>query len=354
MVLNQDVSTTKPKKRLYYLDFIRALSTIVIIVCHFNNPYLVGKGFLGWNEPFGIYIGNFGVSLFLIISGAALTVTYSFPIRLGRFYRKRFLSIYPMFWIAWIIATLCSFALNQGMPLNAGKPESFIFTIFAMDGLAANFGLSTTYLLGEWFLGFIVLFYLIFPLLLWGVKKYPIITICLGLTVYGLTLIVLQQYPHSFPNTVLLPVRLPELLFGIYYATYVHRRPHPLWLIPSVAVLILSTAYPSFNEDIATTFVGIASFISLAIIAKYFNTRMVRPFVHQISKYSYAIFLVHHVVISRMFLWINIETFVSRIQIYMLFTFDFLLTMLLAVLLYKFHKKVMAFVDEIKNPIHVQ
>ena len=66
----------KPRKRLFYLDFIRAFSVLVIVLTHFNNPYLDKGGYLLTNTPFNIYVGALGVSQFLIISAAALTITY--------------------------------------------------------------------------------------------------------------------------------------------------------------------------------------------------------------------------------------------------------------------------------------
>lgn len=67
--------TRAKKPRLFYLDWIRAIAAILIVVTHFNNPYLEPMRFFV-NRPFGIYIGGLGVSLFLIISGAALMYNY--------------------------------------------------------------------------------------------------------------------------------------------------------------------------------------------------------------------------------------------------------------------------------------
>ena len=53
-----------------------------------NGTHLVSVADVHY-EPFGIYVGALGVSLFLIISGAALTLTYRRPINLKRFYWKR-------------------------------------------------------------------------------------------------------------------------------------------------------------------------------------------------------------------------------------------------------------------------
>lgn len=67
--------------RIFYLDFIRAIAVFMIILTHYNALYIymepqhLEKTILT-TYPFGIYIGNLGVALFFIISGAALMHTY--------------------------------------------------------------------------------------------------------------------------------------------------------------------------------------------------------------------------------------------------------------------------------------
>lgn len=293
--------TGAPRRtRLFYLDFIRALATLIIVLTHFNNPYLAEGGYLLTNMPFGIYVGGLGVSLFLAISGAALTYTYRRPYSLRTFYWKRAKGIYPMFWTAWIIAFIYLFISSGGIAPGNPPLRNFIFTILGMDGLAANFQIHTAYILGEWFLGFILIFYLVFPLLLWGVDEHPVITGILGGGIYLVSFFVFSHYP-GLPTAVLLSTRLPELLFGMYFTKYV-RRVHWTVIFPAGAILAVSAFYPNeIPEDIATTFVGISFFLLLVIIGRYICFQPVREFVSLISKYSYPIFLTHHVVIMVMY-----------------------------------------------------
>ena len=123
----------RKRTRIFYLDLVRALAALLIVLTHFNNPYLADGGYVLTNFPFGIYVGGLGVSLFLIISGAALTVTYRRPINLKRFYWKRCLNIYPMFWTAWILATLYFFVTTGGRPPNSAPTRSLIFTVLGLS-----------------------------------------------------------------------------------------------------------------------------------------------------------------------------------------------------------------------------
>ena len=91
-------TTPARRRRIFSLDLVRALATALIVLTHFNNPFLTDGRYLLTNQPFGIYVGAVGVSLFLIVSGASLAVTYKGDFSLRTFYWKRFKGIYPMFW----------------------------------------------------------------------------------------------------------------------------------------------------------------------------------------------------------------------------------------------------------------
>ena len=335
----------RKRTRIFYLDLVRALAALLIVLTHFNNPYLADGGYVLTNFPFGIYVGGLGVSLFLIISGAALTLTYRRPINLKRFYWKRFLNIYPMFWTAWILATLYFFVVTGGRPPNSAPTRSLIFTVLGVDGLVANFHVRTAYLLGEWFLGFILLYYLVFPLLLWAIDRYPIVTGAAILAAYAATVIVMQRYFAGYPSAMILTTRLPELAFGSYFVLY-GRRVHWATVIPAVAVLAISAMLPEeIPEDVATTLVGISAFLILVVVGRYVAIQPVRVLVDLIAKYSYPIFLVHHVVIMVLYEKINVAGFVP-VQRYTMLAATCVIVFGLSVALVRITDHVVAFVTK--------
>lgn len=331
------------RQRIFYLDFIRALAAILIIITHFNNPYLAGRPIF-LNQPFNIYIGGLGVSLFLIISGAALMYTYgdAEKLDLKKFYYKRFIGIYPMFWIAFIIANAFLFLRNGGHVLSAAPKWSIIFSILGIDGLIANTTFPTFYTLGEWFLGFIVLFYIIFPILRFGVKKYPIITATVLAVVY-LCMIVWEPKILGLPNDILLPTRLPELAFGMYFICYIKRVLVPLGVL-AVIFLIIQGCHPVLTGSLAVTFVGICVFLVLVWAAKLCDHQPVRVPVKSISRYSYAIFLVHHVIISQVFTIVN-PMGLSYMAEYVLFAVDCLIIFALSFALFRFEKGTIKYIQ---------
>lgn len=67
------------KQRLFYLDLIRAVALVCILVIHFNAAvtgyFTLPSKLFGSVLPFNIYLGDFGSSLFFMVSGAALQYT---------------------------------------------------------------------------------------------------------------------------------------------------------------------------------------------------------------------------------------------------------------------------------------
>jgi peptidoglycan/LPS O-acetylase OafA/YrhL len=343
-------SVVRPRRRrLFYLDFIRAFATILIVITHFNNPYLLGHPIFVYS-PFHIYVGSLGVSLFLIISGAALMYVHGDDERLNfkRFYFKRFKTIYPMFWIAFIFANAYLLLMGRGIVTSAAPRWRIIFSALGMDGLIASMQYQTFYTLGEWFLGFIIIFYVAFPLLRVGVNKKPVLTAVIVVALYTATLILPTPLPN-IPRSVLLTTRLPELTFGMYFIKYIKKVKWPV-LLASIALLVLQQATGFLNslqapgsEDFATTLVGIAAFAVLVWVAQYLDHRPVRVPVASIAKYSYSIFLVHHVVISEVFL--NVDyVHLNGMRAYLVFAATCLIIATLSVALFKLDKKTSAYV----------
>ena len=173
------------KQRLFYLDFIRAVALVCILVIHFNAAvtgyFTLPSKLFGSVLPFNIYLGDFGSSLFFMVSGAALQYTSPGqgrePLNLARFYQKRAKAVYPMFWLAWCIFFPIRFVTKPGY-YAAAKTPSILLTLLGLDNFAQAAGWVTMDFacVGEWFLGSILFLYLLFPLLRWGLRKQPLLT----------------------------------------------------------------------------------------------------------------------------------------------------------------------------------
>ena len=178
------------RERIFGFDFIRMIATLSIVLIHFNAIYIYASPqrmdlTVLTTRLSNIYLGGWGVSLFFILSGASLMYVYQEKLEIKEFYKKRFLSIYPMFWIAYFIVFLFQFYLYKGFTFSKAPIINFIFTIIGYDGNLMTV-IPTFYILGEWFLGCIISMYVIFPLLRKMVIKIPKVTlgIILGIFIF--------------------------------------------------------------------------------------------------------------------------------------------------------------------------
>ena len=332
------------KKRVFELDFIRAIAAVLIVITHFNARYM----FIGTEEAyskmvigidtFNLYIGALGVALFFIISGMALMMTYENGLSLKTFYQKRFWSIYPMFWIAYLAAFLhqfyCYRAINQGIP-----KQNIIFSVLGLDGYLLNCNVPVFYILGEWFLGFIIMFYILFPLLRWGVIKHPVVTAIITVGLYVLFNI---WYPLEVPSekSLFLFIRLPEIMFGMYFWRYI-KKVNKRMILVSLAVILANTVLkPQYSSNVQTTYIGIAAFIILFGLGKYAEkVNFISDAAETVSKYSYPVFLVHHYIIAYIMGKFDLNA-ITVLESYILFILICFVVAFFARLLYEANKRI--------------
>ena len=350
------------RERLFYLDFIRAIAAVSIVITHFNarflylNPPVLDKGVITTTVS-NVYIGDWGVSLFFIISGASLMYVYGEKCELKTFYKKRFLSIYPMFWMAYVLAFIY-FVLVDHVAPGGGLPKwKFIFSAFGFDGLLVANGYPTCYLLGEWFLGVIILVYLLFPLLRKLLNEKPVLLIILAVISYagGLVFCYCGSFPVSADTFIF--VKIPEVVLGMFCGKYVRKIDWKAALAAAI-VLVLNQILtpPLFSEvqvspviiDIRALYVGVSSFVVLAFLSGYLKNKVSERVCGVLSKYSYAVFLVHHVVIMEVTQRMDLMQ-ISRMGCYGLFAGICCIIACLAWVLYILHAEVMKRIIEFRN-----
>ena len=93
------------KQEIKSFHFIKAICAIGIIIFHFSC-YLENTNF----RPFYYFKnGNWGytfVTIFFIVSGGLLYHNYSDKMNIKTYYKKRWKSIFPMFYLAYIAVEL--------------------------------------------------------------------------------------------------------------------------------------------------------------------------------------------------------------------------------------------------------
>lgn len=295
------------KERLIYFDIIKFIAVICVFTVHFTRTleYFVGFDFkILPDQIFGMYLGAFGVTLFFITSGASLMYVYDEKLNLKDYFKKRFLGIYPLFWLTYTIAFMCNFYVNKGFDQTIPKWK-VIFSVLGFDGTAAFYG-TNFYQVGEWFLSVIILLYILFPLLRICIQKFPAIT-C-GMTILVYILIVQNYNPASkLPIDCLVFARIPEFVFGMVFIKYIKKVNLKLF-VPTLAIMLASmfVDVSKITNIYVVTVVGICSFCVFAYLFYRVKEGLFKKISIFISKYSYAIFLSHHfimVIFIRHFLY---------------------------------------------------
>ncbi len=141
------------RKRIFYLDFIRALAIILVILAHVTRAFFqnLPKGSFSMHfvAPF-IDFGVLGVPLFLMISGALLL---NRDYELGDFLKRRYIRVLVPF-LFWAIIFPVSRMLFEGQPATV---TNFISLYFDKD---------------FWFVWMILGVYLFIPIINSFIKEY--------------------------------------------------------------------------------------------------------------------------------------------------------------------------------------
>lgn len=324
----------KEKKRIVSMDLIRIFSCLCVITCHFNAclsglqngvfvyPNSVIPNFYFQNR---VYLGDIGTSLFFILSGASMMLSYR-PGNLKKYYAKRFLAIYPMFYAAYIAATVADFFIMKGFP--GGDWTLLLFSLLGFDGYFASLGFIgfNFYKLGEWFLGCILLLYLVFPLLYQGIDKKPALTVVLtlGLCICYRIWTHVQSVPFM-ANFFFL--RIPELLMGMLFIKYdIRNKPKLMFGIAGIAAVCGWLLRNHIMPLTLCVSICMLLFALLTWLGDKIKGNTVSQILFQLANLTYPVFLVHHWMISRLVRGFDLAGLSRRscyvfYAIYLLFSF---------------------------------
>ena len=293
----------KQNTRVFYMDFIRALSMLLIVLYHFNvEAILRVQSFsctpILYLNARGVNGGTLGVSLFFILSGAAQMLSSRRKQSLPAYYKKRFLSIYPAYWLVWAAGTVLTLALMpshyEGIPL-----WTVFLSLLGLDGYFYE-QIPNFYMTGEWFIGCILLLYLLFPWLKKAVEKAPLATAAGALLVWGI-LAALDPFAVQADHVFLM--RIPEFLFGMYLTRWLERPGLRAGLL-GAGVFLLFFLLPDFwgeAEIIRMALMGGGIYLFLAWTGSLLGKFRVSALFSWLSKYSYEWFLLHHMFFTFLF-----------------------------------------------------
>lgn len=306
------------KKRYDSIDIARLFATLGIVYFHMMWA-LVQNGIRQADATYKLYanhninLATVCVGIFFMISGFGLmqSASGSDVMDIKAYYFKRFKRVLMPYYLVTFIYFLVvkivfGMKISQIFPTNPPLP-SIIFTALGIDGYLSGFGIKTFSLgIGEWFLGPLIMMYVLFPLLRKLLLKNKWVSL-LGATVYFLVILTvydkLPMAAHMAGYTDFL-CKIYDFFVGMFLFTVIDRMPKkitlPVSLIGALS-LILSPHRLEINPTGLIFIQNIVIFVfilSLDIILEKVPKFM--KVVRTLGTYTYECFLVHHVIINPM------------------------------------------------------
>ncbi len=156
--------------RLVELDILKAMAILAIVVAHVLEM-VPAFASVSWLLTLSVWTGVTGLSIFFFTSGYSLMLkkpTFDRPGDVLIFLRKRFVRIYPLYWVALIVATIVIASGQSVKSLFALTDLTALQQLLTVSGLQILFYPKLVPYLGLlWFVSVIVIFYLSFPVLIY-------------------------------------------------------------------------------------------------------------------------------------------------------------------------------------------
>lgn len=277
-----------------YLDILRIIA--IFMVFHFHFTIVLEKQGLLYGFANGDW-GCVGTSLFFLISGNCLARNYGKDLNVKKFYIKRWLSIFPAFYLCYVLVLFGHTVLLQNHVLAGVAPWRMIFTVLGIDNYLNFLGIQNGALVGEWYTAIILCIYLLFPLLQFLYKKSKLVGSILVLALYVMNLIFTWG---PVPDDAHLITGVTMFWVGMmiyHFEEKLERMPWFIFIgIFLGAVTLLFAALPGpqlLRKNIMALFIFLLFMRLGSLLGKYGEIKPIRF----LSKIEYAIYLCHHTVL---------------------------------------------------------
>jgi peptidoglycan/LPS O-acetylase OafA/YrhL len=235
------------------LDGLRGIAILLVLLHNFDVLDLGGARALGSvlvKEFF--YVGWIGVQLFFVLSGFLITrgllVTQHQPDYFQRFFLKRVLRIFPLYYLALLVFLVLLPA--TGWVEQRAMQYSSLWLWTYLSNWTTPYEPTGGPLPHFWSLAVEEQFYLVWPLLLWKLRLRHIGWLCLGLTALS-PLLRLAMVQQGFPDEALYEFtfsRMDALTAGAALAAWDHGRAlhgatrWRAWHLQLLALVLLAAA----------------------------------------------------------------------------------------------------------------
>jgi peptidoglycan/LPS O-acetylase OafA/YrhL len=317
------------KRRIVHIDGLRGIAIFLVILYHFF-PQLFRGGFVG-------------VDVFFVISGYVihrhLTTLDRFDFR--EFYTRRAIRIFPSLLIIVLVVTILSqfFLLDypKRLLMNSVMASSVFLTNFYFFSTSNYFDLDSLAkpLLPLWSLAVEEQFYLLWPLLFWGLKRKFKSWLVLLIFISFVSALYLGSISQSY-NFYSLQTRFWEIAVGIFLsALKIKSTPRVVVLLRviliSLSLVFVATGIGSETwPNFATLVIVFATAIAIASPGAKLERILSRSEVVFLGRISFPLYLIHWPLLS-IYSSMN-PAYIPLVDKIVLIT----LSVLLAFLLYQF------------------
>lgn len=275
---------------------LKGFAILTIVLAHVAYALVSDSSFL---YPLSTMAGV-GVDLFLILSGyGVMTSALKKPLSVGAFYKKRLLNLYLPFWIclsAFFVLDYFWLNLNYGL----------VYVVKAFFGLFTQADLYLNVNAPFWYFSWIVMYYLLFPLLF--IKKAPWLS---AILMYALTFSLIKFQPHFLDQIIhLYRVHVIAFPLGMLMAWFFSASPlwskikqlglklghKNIWHYSSLLLLLVAIWYLIKNSGvggapIVEEIIGIIT--SLLIVSLFIIKRVEIKTLYWVGFFSYEIYMFH-------------------------------------------------------------
>lgn len=313
-------------KRIPALDGLRGIAILIVLLGHIAS---FGATEAQKANPVIRFLANnngTGVDLFFVLSGFLITgILFDTRDHKGyfrTFYTRRTLRIFPLYYSVLAIVLVGRALLPNLYALNTITPPAQLANWTYTTNILMSFrgwGAEPLFLGHFWSLAVEEQFYILWPLIVFKLKRETLIKVaCAGVIVALLLRFLLILKVSFLPAYMLLPARMDALLVGALIALWLRgptRIPmwatSPYWMAGAFALFAVDVTFSNFglrgaflifrsavHFTITTTAFGFLLITALALPrrvdwSKTFENGLLRFF----GKYSYAIYVFHLAVI---------------------------------------------------------
>lgn len=326
-----DVNPTTPAKpRLEWLDVIKGISILWIVVFHFFGTYVGDqlpsptgphyyRNYLthcGASDALAtvgcaaeatavavLRLGFHAVGVFLLLSGFGLTFTLAATPSngWGTWYRRRLLRLFPMYWVAHLIYFVSPFVARP-------EPIDYRFLLSALGDRV--YPIYTIFYYANpawWYFGLLLQLYVIFPVLfrllqILGTARF--LLLCGGFTLVTRYVIVnVIPLPGAYVQGAFFGARLWEFAAGMALGSMARASSAQVFALlfqPKILALgICLYAAGLYSYDSMTTYaltdglIGTGLFVILAHLARVTVATGFGALLATIGAFSYGLYLIH-------------------------------------------------------------